>query len=136
MKTARAFHELTVWQRSIELSVQIYSLTRAFPKDEIFGLTNQLRRASVSISSNIAEGQSRLTRGEFINFLSVARGSNAEVRSQLALARRLNFGDKAHNARCQALATEVSKMLNALITTLKSKSPPPSKPNPYPLSPP
>ena len=130
MKTALAFHELTVWQRSIELSVQIYGFTRAFPKDEIFGLTNQLRRASVSISSNIAEGQSRLTRGEFINFLSIARGSNAEVRSQLALARRLNFGDETQNARCQSLATEISKMLNALITTLKSKSPPPPRPNP------
>ena len=122
MSTIRSFHDLTVWQRSIELSVQIYALTGAFPKEEIFGLTNQLRRASVSISSNIAEGQSRLTRGEFVNFLSVARGSNAEVRSQLTLARHLGFGDETLIARCETRATEVSKMLNALISSLKSPS--------------
>ena len=121
MGTIRSFHDLTVWQRSIELSVQIYALTRAFPKEEIFGLTNQLRRASVSISSNIAEGQSRLTKGEFVNFLSVARGSNAEVR-QLTLARHLGFGDETLIARCETRATEISKMLNALISSLKSPS--------------
>jgi len=77
VKPVRAFHELTVWQRSIELSVQVYRLTQSFPKAELFGLTNQLRRASVSISSNIAEGQARITTGEFIHFLSMARGSNA-----------------------------------------------------------
>jgi four helix bundle protein len=86
----------------------------------MFGLTNQLRRASVSISSNIAEGQSRITKGEFVNFLSIARGSNAEVRSQLALARRLQFGDTTLNAHCESLATEISKMLNALIASLRS----------------
>ena len=124
MSTIRSFHDLTVWQRSIELSVQIYALTRAFPKEEIFGLTNQLRRASVSISSNIAEGQSRLTKGEFVNFLSVARGSNAEVQSQLELARRLNFGNIDSIVLCEGLATEVAKMLNALIASLKSPQPP------------
>jgi four helix bundle protein len=120
VKAVRSFHELTVWQRSIELSVQIYGLTRAFPKEEIFGLTSQLRRASVSVSSNIAEGQSRLTKGEFVHFLSMARGSNAEVRSQLILARRLEFGDDTLITRSEALATEISKMLNALIATLRS----------------
>ena len=105
----------------MELATQIYSLTRAFPSDEKFGLTNQLRRAAVSVSSNIAEGQSRLTKGEFAQFLAIARGSNAEVRSQLELARRLNFGTPETVAHCEALATEVSKMLNALIATLKSK---------------
>jgi four helix bundle protein len=119
LSTIRSFHDLTVWQRSIELSVQIYTLTRAFPKEEIFGLTNQLRRASVSISSNIAEGQSRLTKGEFVNFLSIARGSNAEVRSQLTLARHLGFGDETLIARCETQATEISKMLNALVTSLR-----------------
>ena len=120
MSTIRSFHDLTVWQRSIELSVQIYTLTRSFPKEEIFGLTNQLRRASVSISSNIAEGQSRLTKGEFLNSLSIARGSNAEVRSQLTLARHLGFGDQAQITCCESQAIEISKMLNALISSLKS----------------
>ncbi len=121
MKTIRSFRDLTVWQRSIELSVQIYALTRSFPKEEIFGLTNQLRRASVSISSNIAEGQGRLTKGDFINFLSIARGSNAEVRSQLILARHLKFGEESLIAQCEALATEIGKMINALIASLKSQ---------------
>ena len=120
MDNVRSFHDLTVWQRSIELSEQIYLLTRAFPKEEVFGLTNQLRRASVSISSNIAEGQGRLTTGEFVHFLSMARGSNAEARSQLVLARRLKFGDEALFSQSEALAIEVSKMLNALIASLKT----------------
>ncbi|HEV2620159.1 MAG TPA: four helix bundle protein [Acidobacteriaceae bacterium] len=119
MDNIRSFHDLTVWQRSIELSVQIYELTRTFPKDEMFGLTNQIRRASVSVSSNIAEGQSRTTTGEFLNFLSIARGSNSEVRSQLILARRLKFGSEGSIAHCESLAVEVSKMLNALISSLK-----------------
>ncbi len=123
MKSIRSFHELTVWQRAIDLSVQIYTLTRSFPKDELFGLTNQVRRASVSVSSNIAEGQSRLSKPEFIHFLSIARGSNAEVRSQLALARRLNFGNIDSIVECEGLAIEISKMLNALITSLKSPQP-------------
>src|ERR1700679_839908 len=91
VKSIPSLQELTLWQRSIELSIQVYTLTRSFPKDELFGLTNQLRRASVPISSNIAEGQSRLTKPDFIHFLSIAGGSNAEVRSQLALARGLGF---------------------------------------------
>jgi four helix bundle protein len=120
LSTIRSFHDLTVWQRSIELSVEIYTLTRAFPKEEIFGLTNQLRRASVSISSNIAEGQGRLGKPEFIHFLSIARGSNAEVRSQLSLAHHLGFGNQTLIAHCETQATEISKMLNALIASLSS----------------
>jgi four helix bundle protein len=123
MKSIRSFHELTVWQRAIDMSVQIYTLTRSFPKEELFGLTNQVRRASVSVSSNIAEGQSRLTKPEFIHFLSIARGSNAEVQSQLELARRLNFGNIDSIVLCEGLATEVAKILNALIASLKPPQP-------------
>jgi len=124
LSTIRSFHDLTVWQRAIELSVQIYTLTRSFPKEELFGLTNQVRRASVSISSNIAEGQCRLSKAEFIQFLSIARGSNGEVRSQLTLARHLGFGEEALIARCESRATEISKMLNALISSLKAPKAP------------
>ena len=116
----RSFQELTVWERSTDLSVEIYTLTKTFPKEELFGLTNQLRRASVSVPSNIAEGHSRLSRAEFIQFLSIARGSNAEVRSQLVLARRLGFGHAEQITHCERLATEVSKMLNAMISSLKA----------------
>jgi four helix bundle protein len=121
VQTIHSFHDLTVWQRSIELSVGIYTLTRAFPKDELFGLTSQLRRASVSISSNIAEGQSRLRKAEFVQFLSIARSSNAEVRSQLVLARRLEFGNEQLITQSDAMATEISKMLNALIASIKAR---------------
>ena len=104
----------------MDLAEAVYRLTRAFPKDELFGLTAQLRRASVSVSSNIAEGQSRITRGEFIHFLSIARGSNAEVTSQLILARRLHLGEDDLITKAELLTTEIRKMLNALISTLKS----------------
>ena len=104
----------------MDLAEAVYLLTKLFPKDELFGLTAQLRRASVSVSSNIAEGQSRITRGEFVHFLSIARGSNAEVTSQLILARRLHLGEEILITRAESLTTEISKMLTALISTLKS----------------
>ena len=123
MTSVKSFQDLTVWQRAMDLSVEIYMLTKSFPKDELFGLTSQLRRASVSVSSNIAEGHSRLSKGEYIQFLSIARGSNAEVRSQLMLVRRLGLGDEAVILRCDQIATEVSRMLNALIASLKAAPP-------------
>jgi four helix bundle protein len=71
----QSFRDLLVWQKSMDLAVNIYKLTQAFPREETYGLTSQLRRSAVSISSNIAEGQGRLTTGEFRHFLGVARGS-------------------------------------------------------------
>ncbi len=82
---AQDFHDLIVWQRAIELTISIYSLTRSFPKDEMFGLTSQMRRASVSIASNIAEGRGRLNPAEFRQFLGLAQGSLCELRTQLWL---------------------------------------------------
>ena len=73
------YHELIVWQKAMDLVMEIYRLTRAFPREELYGLTNQLRRAVVSIASNIAEGQARQSTAEFRNFLSIAQGSRAEV---------------------------------------------------------
>jgi four helix bundle protein len=121
MAAVNSFKELIVWQRSIELTMEIYRLTKAFPREELFGLTSQLRRAAVSIPSNIAEGQNRETTGEFIQFLGIACGSNAEVYTQLVIARSLGFGDEASIARCESLNAETGKMLNALLKTLKSK---------------
>ena len=125
MAKVQSFEELIVWQRAIELAAQIYELTKPFPKEELFGLTSQLRRASVSVSSNIAEGQARHSRGEFIHFLGIARGSNSEVRSQLALIRRLRLGEILQIANCEAFTVEIDKMLNALIVTLKRPLPQP-----------
>ncbi len=111
LATVKSFRELLVWQRAIALTLEIYKLTKAFPKEEMFGLTSQLRRAAVSVASNIAEGQGRKTKGEFAQFLCMARGSNAEVQTQLVIARGLGYAGEAEGGRCEALALEVAKML-------------------------
>src|ERR1035437_4851243 len=90
---AQAFRDLQVWQRSIQLTVVVYRLTQNFPREEIYGLTSQIRRAAVSVPSNIAEGQGRLTIGAFRQFLGIARGSNYELQTQLEIARSLGFGN-------------------------------------------
>jgi len=105
----------------MQLSAVVYGVTRTFPQDERFGLTNQLRRASVSIPSNIAEGQGRLTSGEFVHFLGIARGSALEVETQLELALTLGFGDRAAIEETQQLAVEVGTILNASIASLRAK---------------
>ncbi|ADW67475.1 four helix bundle protein [Granulicella tundricola] len=114
----RSHRQLTVWQRAIELAFAIYDLTKHFPPDEHFGLTSQLRRAAVSIPSNIAEGQSRDTRGEFRHFLGISRGSLAELQTQLVLAKGLHLGDPTAIDNCESLATEVTLMLIALQNSL------------------
>lgn len=89
---AKSYRELIVWQRAIELTVALYKLTASFPREEIYGLTAQLRRAGVSIASNIAEGYGRTTKGEYKSFRGMARGSALEVQTQLVIARELGFG--------------------------------------------
>jgi four helix bundle protein len=118
----RSFRDLIVWQRAIELALSIYATTKAFPKDELFGLTSQLRRAAVSIPSNIAEGQGRTTPGEFKQILGIARGSTAETQTQLILARRLQLAPTELIDQSEALTAEAHKMLNALILTAESTS--------------
>ncbi|HEX4758044.1 MAG TPA: four helix bundle protein [Terracidiphilus sp.] len=117
---AQAFQDLTVWQRAMELTEAIYGLTKTFPKDEIYGLTSQLRRASVSIASNIAEGRGRGTDRDFKQFLNIAQGSTYEVQTQLLLAKRLKMGDEALRKRAESLCIETSKMLGAFIQSLRS----------------
>jgi four helix bundle protein len=118
----RSFKDLAVWQRSIELSVAIYEFTRTFPSDELCGLRSQLRRASVSIPSNIAEGCGRRSTGALIQFAAIARGSNFEIQTQLVLANKLRFGSQAGLIQCNKLSTAVMLMLNAWINSLKSKT--------------
>ncbi len=109
------------WQKGMQLAALIYRVTQGFPADERFGLTNQLRRAAVSIPSNIAEGKGRLSTGEFIQFLGVARGSTLEVQTQLELASMLGFGDEAGIVEAQELVVEEIKILNATLGTLRAK---------------
>jgi four helix bundle protein len=113
-----SYRDLKVWQRSTQLALAIYRLTAVFPRDEVFGLTSQIRRASVSVASNIAEGYGRGTRGEYRQFLCIARGSNLEVQTQLFIARELAYGTQEHLNHSESLSTEVERMLNSLIAKL------------------
>ena len=114
-----SFKELVVWQRAIQLTIAIYKLTSSFPSSERFGLMDQLRRAGVSVASNIAEGHGRLTRGEYLQFLGHARGSNCEVETQLVIVRSLGFGAVDNLAAAEKSCTDVSRMLNARIKSLR-----------------
>ncbi len=120
-KVIQSFHDLEVWQRSMELTVAVYRLTKGFPREEMFGLTAQLRRAAVSIPSNIAEGQGRLNTREFRHFLSIARGSNCELQTQLEITRALGFGDPKLPDDAEALSRRIGQMLVKLLSVLKSK---------------
>jgi len=117
-----SFRNLAVWQRAIELTLAVYKLTSSFPDSERFGLTNQLRRASVSVASNIAEGYGRATKGEYIQFLGHARGSNSEVETQLVIAKALGFGSAEVLQKAEELCDEVGRMLGAIMKTLRAKS--------------
>lgn len=88
-----SYRDLLVWQKAVDLVTEIYRLTRQYPKDELYGITGQLRRAAVSIPSNIAEGQARLSTGEFRQFLGNAKGSLAEVETQLVISGKLDYMD-------------------------------------------
>jgi four helix bundle protein len=114
----RYYRDLLVWQKGIDLAKEVYKVTRRFPTDERFGLTSQMQRAAVSVSSNIAEGQSRRTTGEFRQFLYQALGSLAEVDTQLVLARELGYLGEGDSEHAQALVKEVRKMIHALVRRL------------------
>src|SRR5829696_806441 len=109
---SQTYRDLEVWQKSMDLVTQIYEFSRLFPRDEQFGLTNQIRRAAVSIPSNIAEGQGRLHEGDFLRFLSIARGSLTETETQLLIAVRLGYVDKEAAKQVWILAQRVGRLLN------------------------
>jgi len=113
-----SFRDLLIWQRSIQMSVAIYKLTAIFPKEETYGLSSQLRRAGVSVASNIAEGYARSSRGEYKQFLGMARGSNSEVQTQLVIARELGFGSPQLLDNAEGLSNEVGKMMAAILRNL------------------
>lgn len=117
---AEGYQGLLVWQKAMDLVVDIYRVSGAWPKEETFGLTNQARRAAISIPSNIAEGQGRFGPREFLHHLSIARGSLHEVETQLLIAQRLEYGDVV---ACQALLSqtaEVGRLLLGLIKRLRT----------------
>jgi four helix bundle protein len=108
------YKDLLVWQKGIALAKAIYGLTRSFPAEEKFGLVSQMRRAAVSIPSNLAEGQARHTSGEFVQFISHAEGSSAELDTQLILSVELGFCKKDTAIPIYELIDEIRRMLNAL----------------------
>ncbi|HEY4512843.1 MAG TPA: four helix bundle protein [Candidatus Paceibacterota bacterium] len=110
--------DLIVWQKSVDLSVFIYEITEKFPREEQFGLSSQMRRSSVSIASNIAEGRQRSTKKDFVNFLRIAKGSSSELETQLIISKRLNFSKNLNYSKIEALLEEVIKMLRAMIFKL------------------
>jgi four helix bundle protein len=102
----QSFKDLVVWQKAIDLTVDVYKLTARFPEAERFGLTNQMRRASVSIASNISEGYGRATKGEYFQFLGHARGSCSELETQLVIAKKLVFGTPENLESADSLCNE------------------------------
>ena len=115
------YRELIVWQKAIVLVEEVYRATNSFPKTEIYALTNQIRRAAVSIPSNIAEGQGRNSTRDFLHFLSVAQGSLMELETQITIAERLGYFDRMHEQNLLNSTAEVSRMLSGLRNSLNKK---------------
>jgi len=120
MGKVRNFQDLRVWVEARQLSQVIYQATMTFPKEEIYGLTSQLRRAAVSISSNIAEGSKRLTTKDLCHFLAIAQGSNEEVKSLLILAQDIGYLDSKHFQEIFKHCRNIGILLNGLTRSLRS----------------
>lgn len=118
MKT-RCFRDLQVWQRSMELARNVYALTNNFPRSETFGLTSQIRRAAVSVPSNIAEGRGRLTDKSFAVFLAQARGSLYELETQIELAASLGFADAQQAHSLISEAAQIGAMIQSLLAGMR-----------------
>jgi len=116
----RSYADLVVWQKAMDLVVEVYALTRAFPGDEKFGLTSQLRRAAVSVPSNIAEGEGRHSGADFKRFLAIAHGSLCETETQLQLSERLGYADSESVDRLLQRAAEVGRMIQGLRRSIGS----------------
>jgi four helix bundle protein len=113
---AQGYKDLIVWQKSIKLVMSVYQLTQDFPSNEVYGLTSQMRRCSVSIPSNIAEGSKRRTQKDFKQFLAIAFGSAAELETQLEISKQLKFGDIKKYTVIENFLSEVMRMLTRMIS--------------------
>lgn len=117
----KSYRDLDVWQKAMDLVVECYQTTKVFPKSEVFGLSSQLQRAAVSIAANIAEGHSRQHTKEFIQHLSIAYGSLAELETHIQIAGLLNYIDKNHVDVLLTEAAAIGRMLNGLRKALEKK---------------
>ena len=116
-----SYRDLIVWQRSMDLAESCYKITAAFPKEELYGLTSQIRRAAVSVPSNIAEGNGRENTGAYIQFLRISQGSLKELETQLLLASRIGITAQDRSGLVLEECEEIGKMLRSLIRSLQSK---------------
>lgn len=121
MSIVNSFKDLLVWQQSIDLTANIYALTSSFPKSELFGLSSQIQRATVSVPSNIAEGHARDSTKEYLRFISIALGSQAEVETQLVIANKLLFLNNEILGELLGKTGEIGRMLRGLQKSLKAK---------------
>jgi four helix bundle protein len=117
--SSKTYQDLVAWQKGIDLCELIYRASAAFPRREVYGLTSQIRRAAVSVPSNIAEGAGRITKGEFIQSIGHARGSLLEIETQLIVAQRLGYLDSKETDALLAVTNEVGKLSNGLIRSPK-----------------
>jgi four helix bundle protein len=115
----KSYKELTVWQKSIELCVGIYAISKVFPDREVYGITAQMRRSCVSIPSNIAEGQRRGSKNEYLYFLRIAFGSGAELETQLYITKKIGYITEKQFVTLNMQLEEIMKMLNVLIQRLQ-----------------
>jgi len=131
----KSFRDLDVWHLSVELAETVYRVTARFPKSELFALTAQMRRAAVSIPSNIAEGRARDSTREFLHFLAISRGSLAELETQLELAIRLDYTDSeldAARSQSEVLGKKLSRLHSSIRSKLPTTKPGPQSPIPNP----
>ena len=115
-----SYKNLIVWQKSMDLVILIYEMTKKFPREEIYGISGQMKRAVISIPSNIAEGSRRSSRKDFRNFLINSYGSGAELETQIQITKRLRFEIQENYLKIEELLSEIMRMLNKLINNLKS----------------
>jgi four helix bundle protein len=124
----KSFRDLVVWQRAIQLTINVYRLTARFPESEKYGLTSQMRRAAVSIASNISEGYGRATKGEYIQFVGHARGSCSELETQIVIAKALQIGTDSCLESAEGLCNDVGRLLGALMKSLRPNASAVSRP--------
>lgn len=120
--TVNSYRDLVAWQKAMDLTVSCYAATKGFPREEQFGLTSQVRRASASLAANIAEGQGRETTGSFVQFLRIAQGSLKELETHLILARRIDYFDEATEHQLLENCEELGKIIRGLTRALQKRA--------------
>jgi four helix bundle protein len=119
MSSINSYRDLLIWQKSMNLVTEIYKATSAFPREEIYGITSQIRRSSVSIPSNIAEGYGRSSTGDYKRFLHISLGSLYELQTQIEISNRLSYIDVDSYTKLGSASNELERMMNSLISKIK-----------------